>query len=589
MPVSEATLMRKDRNDKKTGSGGIKRRSFLKVVSASAAGALVFRTGFGPAITERVLAQAATLSKFTEQLPVPGVINLTGGGAYSLSMQPGLHQFHSALPPAPTWGYGGAAYLGPTFETMRGMPVDILATNALGAHPVAGAIDTTLHGTLESDKVSPRATVHLHGGNTEPGSDGGPEQTFLPGASRNFHYHNDQDATTLWYHDHALGITRLNVYAGLAGFYLLRDYRDTGQNGNPLGLPAGPYEIPVVIQDRMFNPDGTLAYPLGAGQVWAPEFFGDVAVVNGKVWPNLNVDRGLYRFRFLNGSNARVYSLRLSNKQSMYQIGTDGGLLNAPVPIGQLILAPGERADVLIDFSLARAGTRILLTNNAPTPFPNGPRNRRKGGAPLKEIMQFTVRNRVGFRGSLPRQLRATPIQRLTPTVVRNLSLVEIMGAQQPLMALLNNLHFNSTQIEKPKVDTVEQWNIINTTGDTHPIHLHLVQFQVLGRQSFNAAAYTAAVYPMLMDPMYAGHGPWPVPSADAYTMGTLKKPEPNELGWKDTVRANPGEITRILVPFGAGAAPGVPIGQSFKGEYVWHCHILEHEDNEMMLKYEVV
>ena len=229
------------------------------------------------------------------------------------------------------------------------------------------------------------------------------------------------------------------------------------------------------------------------------------------------------------------------------------------------------------------------MTNDAPTPFPNGPRSIRRGGSPLKQIMQFTVGSAAGFDGPVPSTLRETPIIPLTqPVRTRNLSLVEIMDVTTgvPLMALLNNLEFMTDQIEMPAVDTVEQWNIINTTGDTHPIHLHLVQFQLLGRQKFRTDAYLQAAYPEIDDDV---RGPYPAPSAEDYTYGMMKMPDNNERGWKDTIRANPGEITRILVPFGADAAPGVPFGNSFTGRYVWHCHILEHEDNEMMLEYKVV
>ena len=563
------------------------RREFLTIAGASAvvlASPTVFG-GFG-----RAFAQGSALSKFTETLPIPPKLNMTGGGSLSLGMGPGMHQFHASLPATPTWGYGGAAYLGPTIEARRGVPITVNASNNLGAHPLAFAIDTTIHGAEEADATTPRASLHLHGGNTSPSNDGHPTDTFLPGTTRPYFYNNDQEAATIWYHDHALGITRLNVYAGLAGFYWIRDEFDTGMPDNPIGLPTGAYEIPIVIQDKMFADNGTLGYPLGEfGSIWAPEFFGDVAIVNGKAFPNLNVARGLYRFRIVNGSNARVYNLKLSGGEAMFQIGGDGGLLDSPVAVTRLTLAPGERADVLIDFSAHRAGTKVVMTNDAPTPFPDGPRSIQRGGLPLKQIMQFTVGSATGFEGPIPSILRETPIVPLTePVRTRNLSLVEIMDEETgvPLMALLNNLEFTTAQIEMPVVDTVEQWNIINTTGDTHPIHLHLVQFQLLGRQKFRSEDYLEAAYP---DIDHDTRGPYPAPSAESFTYGKMKRPDPNERGWKDTVRANPGEITRILVPFGADAAPGVPFGNSFTGEYVWHCHILEHEDNEMMLPYKIV
>lgn len=566
------------------------RREFLKIAAGSAT-AYYFSTGAAGAAT---LAPASpvlpTLSKFSEVLPVPPVIDATGGGTFSLAMapHPSGHNFHSSLPNTPTWGYGGATYLGPTINARRGTEIDIVASNMLGEHPLDFAIDTGLHGASESDRTRPRASLHLHGGNTEPQSDGNPEDTLLPGESKTYHYHNDQEAANLWYHDHALGITRLNVMAGLAGFYLMRDEFDTGDSANPIGLPAGQYEIPIVIQDRMFDADGKLAYPAGPLRTWSPEFFGDVAVVNGKAFPNLDVDRGLYRFRVINGSNARIYDLYLSNGHSFFQIGTDGGLLNSPVPLGHLLLAPGERADLLLDFSGYAPGTQIVLKNTAPVPFPDGPKNLRRGGVPLRELMQFTVGPASGFGGAVPALLRTVPMVPLpAPARVRNVSLVEIMDMErdEPLMARLNNLPWDTDQIEKPVVDTVEQWNIINTTGDTHPIHLHLVQFQILSRQRFRVEAYTDAYYEQLE---HNSAGPYPVPSADGFRIGRPRAADPNEQGWKDTVRANPGEITSIIVPFGAKAAPGVPFGKSFTGDYVWHCHILEHEDNEMMLPYKV-
>lgn len=247
-----------------------------------------------------------------------------------------------------------------------------------------------------------------------------------------------------------------------------------------------------------------------------PEFFGDVATVNGKAWPNLNVDRTLYRFRIANGSNARFYNLSLSNGAKIIQIGTDGGMLNTPVKLRTLLLAPGERADVLIDFSDDdfRAGATIILQNDAPAPYPAG-----GGGVNLPDIMRFTVNASPRVRMRIPRNLRVnnpqfTPIT-VPPIRQRYLTLTEILGPGGPLVGLLNYVYWaeplaNPALIERPAVNTVEQWNIINLTGDAHPIHLHLVQFQILN--------------------------------------------------------------TRLIVPFGALAAPNLPFGNSFTGRYVWHC-----------------
>jgi spore coat protein A len=568
------------------------RRDFLKLAGTGAAGTLMMAGAPFFANGLSLMAKPNALSKFTEQLPIPPMIDARGGGAFPLSLGASRHRFHQDLPLTTTWGYGGASYLGPTFEAMRHVPITVVAANQLGRHPLDYAIDLKLHGAVATDLTDPRTSLHLHGGNTAPSSDGHPEDTFMPGEGHPYFYNNDQEAANLWYHDHALGITRLNVYAGLAGAYWLRDGFDTGLPNNPIGLPTGRYEVPLVLQDKMFDANGQLAYPLGEyGSIWAPEFFGDVAVVNGKAFPNLNVDQGLYRFRMINGSNSRVYVLRLSNGQAMYVIGGDGGLLNSPVQLTRLTLAPGERADVLIDFSGIAARTRITITNNAATPFPNGPRSARRGGVPLKDIMQFTVGTALGFGGGVPQIIRETPIAPIIPTHVRNVSLVEIMDPEtgSPLMALVNNLPWHTQEIEQPVVDTVEQWNIINTTGDTHPIHLHLVTFQVLGRQKFHVEDYVEAFYPEIDDPENAGTGPYPAPSAGEYLYGRQQPPDHFERGWKDTVKVNPGEVTSILVPFGANAAPGVPFGNSFLGDYVWHCHILEHEDNEMMLPYRVV
>jgi spore coat protein A, manganese oxidase len=586
----------------------ITRRSLLGAGAAASAGMFL-------PLRLPVAANAAVpmgVTPFTETLPTLadlGVIDATGGGRATIQMVNATHRFHRSLPKTPTFAYrsrdGGQDYLGPVIVARQNVPFSLTVVNRLGAHPLASAIDDALVPAGSTDGFGPRTALHLHGGNTDPANDGDPMDTFTRGGSKTYEYQNTQEAAGLWYHDHAMGITRLNVFAGLAGGYLIRNGDDPG-NGrlrrDGSGLPGAPYEVPLIIQDRRFNPDGTFDYPRNENpttdRAWSPEFFGDVATVNGKAWPTLTVRRGKYRFRVYNGSNARFYNLALASGDAtltFFQIGTDGGLLDAPVPLRTLLLAPGERADLVVDFSGQAPGAKIVLTNDAVVPFPAGDPD----DVPLRQIMQFTVAFARGWTAPLPRRLRATPITRLAGRQVaasQDMVMCEILDAAgAPLMALMNNRGFHSDEMPMTvKSDTLEQWNLINTTGDAHPMHLHFTQFQVLNRQRFDADGYLAATYgdfykDGLMQP---NTGPCPPPPVDDrhLTLGSAVPPAANELGWKDTVVCPPGEITRILVPFGAKAVRGKPmaIGASHTGDYVSHCHILEHEDNDMMMRYTI-
>lgn len=587
----------------------LSRRRLLGAGAAAGVGLLV-PARLSPSALGRV---PTGVTPFTEELPTLadlGVVDMTPGGATTLDMVNARHHFHSGLGAADTFAYrvpgGTQTYLGPVVVARQDVAFDLTVNNRLTSHPLAFAIDPALVPAGSDDAHAPRTSTHLHGGNTTPDSDGGPLDVFTPGSSRTYHYGNTQEAAGLWYHDHALGLTRLNVYAGLAGGYLVRNEDDPGDG---TVLPPPPFEVPLILQDRMFRPDGTLDYPPNMNpttpRAWAPEFFGDVATVNGKAWPNLDVVRGKYRFRVYNGSNARFYNLRFlvaGSATTFFQIGTDGGLLDAPVKMNRLLLGPGERADVVLDFERLPAGTRVTVTNDARSPFPDGPTAEAVGGMPLRRIMRFTVTGGGSpWTAPLPRQLRATPITRLAAhrteaTVKRNMTLVEILDEDDaPQGALLNNRTFESVDYRGVPIesDALEQWNLINLTGDAHPIHLHFTQFQVLNRQRIDAEAYLTAVYGA--DDLVPGTGAYTSPainpSATPYLVGPPRPAPTHERGWKDTVVAMPGEVTRILVPFGAGAAGGEPlaIGASHTGEYVWHCHILEHEDNDMMQRYRIL
>jgi spore coat protein A len=460
------------------------------------------------------------------------------------------------MKPTRLWAYGSTSP-GPTFEARSGQGILVEWANELPTQHFL-PIDHSIHGA-EAGKPEVRAVVHLHGAKVPPASDGYPDNWYAPGKSALYHYPNHQDAAMLWYHDHALGINRLNVFAGLLGTYLLRDdFEDS------LNLPRGKYEIPLVFYDRMFDLESQLNYPVSGDpkSPWTPEVFGDALLVNGKLFPYLEVEPRPYRFRVLNGANARFFHLSLSNRQPFHQIGTDQGLLPAPLELKRVILAPAERADLIVDFS-ASAGEEIILKNDsfnvmqfrvAKNASPNRDNKNRDSSNSNKD--------KIAAADSyvLPSTLR--PIAKIPESATVNtrmLTLVEVDDlVQRPVTMLLNNTHWNMPVTENPVLDSTEIWNLINTTDDSHPIHLHLVRFQILDRRSFDVANYWATG-------KFNFFGP-PIP------------PDPSEAGWKDTVRADPAMVTRIIIRF-----------EGYPGRYVWHCHILEHEDNEMMRPYDVI
>jgi FtsP/CotA-like multicopper oxidase with cupredoxin domain len=577
------------------------------------------------------------------------------------------------LRPSRVWSYGSVDhpesfnYPAFTIEASWGKPVRVEWINDLvkpngGFRPHLLPIDQTLHwanppgGRRGRDSHTHRHSpyrgpvpivTHLHGGHNTEQSDGYPEAWYLPAAGNIpdgfarsgsqyqrlrkkaqralghawkpgravFQYDNKQRAATLWYHDHTLGMTRANVYAGPAGFYLLRGGPADSVSGTlpgPAPAPGDPpgrdyFEIPLAIQDRSFTEDGELFYPdnraffeglrpsqlripfwaeracngpSDVAPIWNPEFFGNAMVVNGASWPSLDVQARRYRFRILNGCNSRFLVLRMENGLPFWQIGNDGGFLPAPVELSDLLLGPAERADVIVDFTSASPGTEIILRNLGPDePFGGGvpgidfdladpattgqvmrfrvvpaegpdpstpPRQLglpapaplgkvdRKRRVSLNEQDSATVRTRTDRSGSIV--LACEKGEPFGPTEA-DLGTVKRNGRGRPL-------GWDERMTETPKLGATEVWEIHNFTADAHPIHIHEVLFEVVGRQRLRGGARRPA--------------------------------ESWEAGRKDTVIAYPGEITRVKAHFDR---PGL---------FVWHCHILEHEDNEMMRPYRI-
>jgi spore coat protein A len=557
------------------------RRQCLKLLSMGSPGMCAFALlrskawaslGQGPSSPQIGPFSRADPPKYLDPLPILPRLQPSSekGGMrqYRVRIMQFRQWLHSRLPPATVWGYEGR-YPGPIIEGVVNQPVTIEWVNQLPERHLF-AIDPKIHGATPPNPAV-RTVTHLHGAHAASKSDGLPESWIRPGQSAVFHYPNRQPAATLWYHDHALGITRLNNYAGLSGIYLLRDEQE-----KQLNLPSGPYEIPLMIQDRLIDAQGQMVYlpsntkaPRLAPGIWGPEIFGNVALVNGAIHPYLLVEPRRYRFRIVNAANSRFFSIFFSDPaipfsnvaRPFVQIGSDGGLLHEPVPVPSVVLAPGERADIVVDFS-KDAGKKLILSNHAPAPFSRSEgEDSTEKPAPLRDLMEIRVASQAGAPDTSAEPSWSLPMERLqreAAVKTRDLVLYEYQDASGNSLGLkINGAGYGDPVSETPKVNTTEIWRFINTDMDTHPMHVHLAQFQILERQVFDPQKF--------------------LNTHKLDLVGPARPPDKNESGWKDTVKVNPGEVVSIIIPF-----------REFTGKYVYHCHMLEHEDNEMMRPFQV-
>ncbi|HYX53847.1 MAG TPA: multicopper oxidase [Candidatus Limnocylindrales bacterium] len=498
---------------------------------------------------------AGKLEKFVDVLPVPALARAVGTRPdpanrrarvplYRISMRQMEAKLHRDIPLTRVWGMNGSVP-GPTFDVRSGEAIAIEWANDLPRTHLL-EIDHAIHGAGEH-QPDVRAVIHVHGGRTPAKSDGYPEDWYISGKSAVFHYPNQQDAAMLWYHDHTLGINRLNLFAGLAGCYFVRDKTEES-----LPLPRGKYEVPLMIFDREFTRNGQFSYPAK----WVNEFGGDAAMVNGKVFPYFEVEPRLYRLRVVNAANSRIFDLSFADIEAsgaahphelkFHQIGSDQGLLPAPVDVQHVSLAPGERADLIMDFA-PHAGRKITLLNDDDE---------------LPQIMQFRIGRKAATADAsrLPASLRAVErMQESSAVKTRTMMLSDvIVNSDVPVAMLLNKAKWSAPITENPALNSVEIWELANVTDENHPIHLHMVRFQILDRRPFDVLQFQE--------------------SGKISYGGPAIPPPATEAGWKDTVQATHGFVTRIIAKFGP-----------YPGRYVWHCHVLEHEDNEMMRPFEVI
>jgi len=724
----------------------------------------VAQTSVAQTVVAQTPLDGTTIPRFVDPLPTFSGRRVDGTATVNVNMQEFQQKVLPASIYAPLaapykagtylWGYNinnaGASWPARTIESKQRIATTAIYTNSLVNTNLQKllTVDQTIHwadplGTTTANNcvngpplaqpcTQPYAgpipaVVHLHGNEVLSQYDGHPDAWWTPGfaqkgksfVTNTYNYPNAQEATTLWFHDHTLGIVRLNVYAGLEAFYFIRDNRDTGLASNPITLPSGNQEVELMLADRQFDTNGQLYFPASDNPAnlngppgnpdkhpfWIPEFFGDVITVNGKSWPSMEVQPRRYRFRFVNGSNARFFIMQMFNQlgvdmhqngapgPAIWQIGSDGGLFNNPVklddpangpnacagsPIGNnvdvragakcLFLAPAERADVIVDFG-GQAGKTFTLKNFAVIPFPSG--SPTGFGAPDTTadglVMQFKVDlplqgtdTTFNPAGSHP-ALRAAPIvniKTIAPNKKRQLILVEEEGDTanpdgpgspvddgDPVESLINNTKWNGNRegttivvpgsvsngrgvsaTETPQEGSTELWEVANLTGDAHPIHIHLIQFQVISRQTFDVDSYLTdwmAAFPggtfngfnfppgiyipgfgppltyNVLNSAGALGGNLNFDAAKYLQQGAcaggacpLRAPEGTDSGWKDTIKMFPGEITRIAVRWAPQdiAANATTAGQDYfpfdptNGPgYIEHCHILDHEDNEFM------
>ena len=527
---------------------------------------------------------------------------------YSVKMVQIKHQMHPRFPEKTVlWSFNGLIEP-PLIDVDRYTDIKVDWKNRLPTiNPLSASIDHTLMGA-EVKVPDVRTVIHLHGGEQASSSDGFPLDWYTPGHSKCFHYPNHQEPTMLFWHDHSLGITRLNNYLGISGgVYIIRDPKIESK----LCLPSSEFEIPLVITDKSFTTSGQLFYPtVGENPAvhpqWVSHFLGNTILVNNTIWPVLRVQQNKYRFRIVIGSNTRTFGLKLFNLTTnspgplITQIGSDGGYLPTPIVIpDQLILGVAERADIVVDFSNLPIGTEILLQNLAMGTFPGGnPPDPKTTGQVMKflvinsektnckqfKINQFKTKR---FKTSVPKNL-FYPLNPAKAIVSRQLLLqVIVKGSTMPTELLLNNSKFDLPTTEIPKLYSTEIWEFINMTSGMHPMHVHLIQFQLLNRQSFDPKYITD----------WQAQNPEP-PGADnlhplnvtPYLTGVPTFPRgTNEYGWKDVIQCSPGMVTRIIIKFAPQKRNTKFPFNALKGVYLWHCHLLEHEDNEMMLKYQLI
>ncbi|KAF4394286.1 hypothetical protein F8388_005920 [Cannabis sativa] len=541
------------------------------------------------------------LKMFVDELPempkIPGFHLSSHGLPKSKSLKIGMFmkkwKFHRDLPPTPVFAYGEskskATVPGPTIEAVQGVDTYVTWQNHLPSKHIL-PWDPSIPTAKPLNKKGVPTVVHLHGATDEPSSDGNSNAWFTNGfkevgptwTQRTYRYRNLQHPGNLWYHDHAMGLTRVNLLAGLIGSYIVRH----PEIETPLGLPSGPeFDRTLMVFDRSFRSDGSI-YMNSTGNnpsihpQWQPEYFGDAIIVNGKAWPRLIVRRRKYRFRIINTSNARFFRFKFSNGLQFIHVGSDSAYLSRPVFTNDILLGPSEITDVIVDFSKSNSSS-VILTNDAPYPYPSGdPVNESNN-----KVMKFVIkRYRDVDTWRVPKKLIDYPKPDLSSaTRTRYIAMYEYTSeTDEPVHLYLNGKPYEAPATETPKAGTAEIWEVINLTEDNHPLHIHLGLFAAIEERELVDLDKFKSCMTKQNDAVKC--------QISKHARGKISQVQAHESGWKNVYKMKPGVVTKILVRFSyIHSNASYPFDATEEPGYVYHCHILDHEDNAMMRPLKII
>ncbi|XP_010498793.1 PREDICTED: multicopper oxidase LPR1-like [Camelina sativa] len=547
------------------------------------------------------LFEVGKLQMFVDDLPdMPRLhgFNSVHGILKPTSLQIGMFstkwKFHRDLPATQVFAYGTsrskATVPGPTIEAVYGVDTYVTWRNHLPTSHILPWDPTISPATANHGGIP--TVVHLHGGIHEPASDGNADAWFTAGfketgpkwTKTTLHYENMQQPGNMWYHDHAMGLTRINNLAGMVGAYVLRHHAVESS----FRLPTGDeFDRPLIVFDRSFRKDGSI-YMNATGNnpsihpQWQPEYFGDVIIVNGKAWPRLNVRRRKYRFRIINASNARFFKFFFSNGLDFIVVGSDSAYLSKPVVTKWILLSPSEIADAIVDFSKSPSGT-VVLANDAPYPYPRGdPVNKENS-----KVMKFIVKTEPeDDTSTIPKRLiDYSAADASNAVLTRYISMYEyVSSSDEPTHLFVNGLPYDAPVTETPKIGTTEVWEVINLTEDNHPLHIHLGLFKVVEQTELLAGGLEEFKECMTK------HNDAVKCKISKYARGTKTAVTAHERGWKNVFKMMPGHVTRILVRFSyIHTNASYPFDATQEPGYIYHCHILDHEDNMMMRPLKVI